>query len=351
MSATLKGLAAFYPHRRETLPDVTVNCYTGGIVTLLARAGHAIDESLIFTLGEGFGFRAGLDEYLQPEIGFDLVGTAARFAARYGCELREHPFPANAPLPALRQLFAGDGARGVIAWANSAHMLYSDLYYSSSGYLHAIVIDTVDETRGLATVTDNLIVSMPPTSCVAELPLEALVLGLTARVSTPHVDLMGSVTTVHTSTPASPIDGATLRLSLARNAAQLLGGEAGTQELLRYAASCRAAIDGADDIALPGVLRRINDMIKTLYVLPSRNLLQKTLHAAAQDEVTRDVLTLRVKAAIESWTILGNLVLKASVTLRRRELEAFEGRVAAIVDAEAALWYDVATRIAEGDHG
>lgn len=336
------GLALDYPHHRRDLPRPAINCYTGGIAHLLAQQGSPISESLIWSLGEGYLLRAERDEFEVPELRVDMFDIVDRFAAKTGTEILR---PAVDRERRLEQLAALTAEGSVVAQTNSKHLRYSDLYYSSAGYLHWVVIESVDPRAGTARIVDTLIVTRPPRACEADMPIGDLLAALTTQVSASPAGELDKY--VLARAPDGLLESAArqLKSSLRASASEVLAAHIVDSPILAYAASCSDRMARLEGDPLRIFLRRINDNINTLHVMPNRNLLLKSLvEAAAPAELDRAVVEAATAVSL-SWKTLANLCLKASITLSRTDLARFQACVDHVDRDELRFWQATAASL------
>jgi hypothetical protein len=267
---------ADYPYFREIYSEVSINCYTGCVQSLLKAKGISIPEYIIWTLGRGFTLSEGEDEYGDPAIFFDQFQIINEFLRIYNCRLDSYDIQYDHFDQQLTSFL--DDKRQLLVWVNSHHLIYSDLYYSNKGYLHCIVLESINKEKKLVRVRDNLIVSMPPWSCVADLPFEDLLKAISDRVRLPMEDVMGVIHTLSIEKEPPNITAKLLRDSLQSTCSQIVADiNRDKSVIIKYGEHCCQYIEKASNDKKLWMLCRINDYIKTLYVLPNRIALGNVL--------------------------------------------------------------------------
>lgn len=310
-----------YEYMREISEEHSINCYTGGICTLLKNLGYEIKEYELWTLGNGFDFLEGYDEYGAPEILFDVFSIVKRFLKVYNCELiRERIDFDNLKEELTKRLEIQNN----LVWVNSKHMAYSDLYYSNKGYVHAIVLKSFCKEKNLIQVRDDLIVSMPPWSCTADLHYDYLYKALHDTVITEsplYIDIMGYFYTIKVKEDPIVINQDMIRKYLHKMTIKMVEDiKNNNSPIIKYSENCLRYMKSADDEKIQWMLRRMNDNIKTLYVLPNREMLKNVLSHIELEESTYLQLVEKLDTVIKEWITLANLCLKCSVSKNMKEL-------------------------------
>jgi hypothetical protein len=335
-----KSETADYPYFREIYPEVSINCYTGCVQSLLKAQGIHIPEYIIWTLGKGFILSEGEDEYGDPAIFFDQFQIVNEFSKIYNFKLDSYDIQYDNFHQQIVSFL--DKKKQLLVWVNSHYLIYSDLYYSNKGYLHCIVLESINHENSLVRVRDNLIVSVPAWSCIADLPFEYLVKGVSDRVRLPLEDVMGTFHTLTIEKEPPNITTKLLRDSLQSTCSQIVADIYHDKSvIIKYGERCWGYIEKSDDDKKLWMLGRINDYIKTLYVLPNRIALGKVLENIELNCEDYNELKARLNDVLTSWTILANLCLKCYVSKRTRDLDMLPGCFEEVKKSEEIFWVNL----------
>lgn len=328
-----------YAYWREISNEWSINCYTGGVCDLLEKQGHKVQEYELWTIGGGFDLQAGFDEYGAPEILFDVFHIVRQFLKHYNCELIREAIDFAHLKDDLKRRLAKEQ---LLVWVNSKHMAYSDLYYSNKGYVHAIILNEYSPVTNLARITDKLIVSAPPWSCQADLHFNELYRALHDTVSTTsplYIDIMGYFYALKDNGNNRKIDDEVINSYLFKMTKKMLSKiSAGDSAIIRYSENCLSHIERVNDEEKQWMLMRMNDNIKTLYVLPNRNMLKKVFGHLRVKPLLSRILSEKINDVIMDWTTLANLCLKCSVSKNMKGLSTMPESFEKVRKTEDTLW-------------
>lgn len=325
-----------YGFYREIYKEHSVNCYTGSICEIFKINNHPIDEYILWTVGRGFQFTEGVDEYGDPQIAFDLFRTVDRFCEKYGCKLKMHELNIKNIPTQIATALENDY---LMVWANSKYLQYSDLYYSLSGYLHAIVLENIVADSALVRVRDSLIVSNPAVSCIADLPMEMLEKALIDKVRTPEFDVMGKYITIHLGQPLNQFTKNDLAKYLLQNAMDILEEyQQNGSIIIKYFNRCKKEISSNDNSRIFWVLRRITNNVKTLYIMPNRLLLYKLFEALGMNDLAYERLIVSLNYVMLKWKTIANFCLKCSLKGDFEGVDQMEHYFLEVDKAENKFW-------------
>lgn len=325
-----------YLYFKEIYSEAAANCYTGSVSKILKLYGKNILESDIWIAGKGFGFSAGIDDYGNPRLSFDLIKTVEVFCGKCGCTLNwEAVNPSNFELQLKDHL----KTQSLIVWVNSKHLKYSDLYYSEAGYLHAIVLERMIN-KELVRIQDSLIVSTPAVSCVADFHIDDLKKSILDFLPTPELPVMGSFISlqIHNSELLN-IDLHFKIRNLYSNTIEILSSYQNQEsEIMKYCRKCNKELLNNDADVKIWHLRRINTIIKTLYVIPNRSLFYEIIPSLQLRKEDEKQLLQTLEELIKKWMILANYCLKCTVQSDVRGVNELYHYFSIVDEGEKQFW-------------
>ncbi|GFZ68612.1 hypothetical protein PSE10B_51340 [Pseudomonas amygdali pv. eriobotryae] len=309
---------------------LAINCFTGSLAQLSGRSGVPIDEAQLLEAGDGYLYRAGLDEWGVPEYTFAVEEVGLRACKALGAEVGRWPIGEDwvARLASLL-----DEYPGVVVWVNSAHLDYAPVYSSKPGYLHAVLVVAMTETASHVRIFDSLIVDREPHGCEAWLSIEAFANALTDRVRTETYDHMGHFVVMQPAARPAAFD---VRASLLRQADAYHSNGIHRGALQAYRGLCMARFAG-DRPSAAIAARRLFDHIVVLYVIPGLTLLAQSLQRAGCDEE----LAATTRVLIDRWRALSLLALKFEATHSPAVLLRLDERFGLIEAMTSKLWQDL----------
>jgi len=254
-----------------------INCFTGSLAQLSRRSGVPIDEAQFLEAGDGYLYRAGLDEWGMPEYTFAVEEVGLRACKALGAEVGRWPVDKDR-VDRLASLL--DEYPGVVVWVNSAHLDYAPVYRSKPGYLHAVLVVAMTETASHVRIFDSLIVDREPHGCEAWLSIETFANALTDRVRTETYDHMGHFVVMQ---PAARPVAFDVRAGLWGQTDAYHSNNIYRAALQVYLGFCMAHFAG-DRQSAAIAARRLFDHIVVLYVIPGLTLLTQSLQRAGCDE-------------------------------------------------------------------
>lgn len=305
-----------------------INCFTGSLAQVSSRQGFPIDEAQLLEAGDGYLYRAGVDEGGMPEYTFSVEAVGLRGCASLGGRVEEVGIAAGWRAQ-LRGLLA-EHPSGVVVWVNSSFLDYAPVYASRPGYLHAVIATGMDVDGTRVRVLDSLIVDREPYGCDAWLDAIRFERALFERVRTELHDHMGRFMVLACAPRA---DAADARTCLLRQTRQYIADDGPRGALRSYAGMCASMFDG-EPSASARAARRLFDHISVLYVLPGLALLQSSARRAGAS----DVLVARIAALAAHWRALSLLALKFEATGSAAVRARIDERFAVLEDGTHALW-------------
>ncbi|WP_454868006.1 hypothetical protein [Pseudomonas farris] len=115
---------------------LAINCFTGSLAQLSRRGGVLIDEAQLLEAGDGYLYRAGLDEWGMPEYTFAVENVGLRACKALGAHVARLPIGTDW-VTQLKTLLIEHA--GVVVWVNSAYLDYAPVYGTDPGYMHAVL--------------------------------------------------------------------------------------------------------------------------------------------------------------------------------------------------------------------
>ncbi|SMQ23678.1 Butirosin biosynthesis protein H, N-terminal [Pseudomonas helmanticensis] len=309
---------------------LAINCFTGSLAQLYARNGAPIDEAQLLEAGDGYLYRAGLDEWGMPEYTFAVEEVGLLACQALGADVQRLPFAADW-LEQLRTLLQTHP--GVVVWVNSAHLDYAPVYRSKPGYLHAVLVTGIHESASHVKIFDSLIVDREPHGCEAWLSIEAFATAICDRVRTETYDHMGHFVVMRPALQPVAFD---VRENLLRQARSYRVNKRHRDALQVYRELCLGRFRGP---AQPAAIaaRRLFDHIVVLYVIPGLSLLGQSLQRAGCDARLQDMS----QTLIDHWRALSLLALKFEATHSPQVLARLEQRFALIEALTSTLWLEL----------
>ena len=304
-----------YPYFREIYPGSYSNCYTGSVSEVLKMYSNEIEEYVIYILGNGFQLFEKMDEFGDPKIYFELVKMVDIFCDKIGCSLEfedvDHINTKKQVLDSLKN----KNRINIIVWVNSKHLQYSDLYYSTSGYLHAIVLEKIINPE-LIRIRDGLIVSTPAVNCIADFHIDLLERSINDNLETPEVvDVMGKLIFLNINgDKIKKLDIPFLINKLYNDSIKIKDDFKDEDSvILRFYKRCATALAERDTIQKQSLFIRINKIIKALWVIPNRKLFYKILPDLNLNENDEKKLLQSLDNLLNEWMILATYCLKCSI--------------------------------------
>jgi hypothetical protein len=313
----------------RSFPAPAINCYTGSLVKLADLYGLLTEEATVLERGDGYLLRAGWDEWRYPEITFDVEKCGMRGMAALGGSVRTEPIEEADPAGQVRTLLARH--KGVVAWVNSRHLSYADIYYNSPAYLHAILVTGFSADGKQARIHDSLVVDRERYGCEAWLPADRFDAAVTDRVRTEAFDHMGYYHLFAEISPGAP--PRKVRADLRRQAKEFFAQQRFLCAIGRYRELCAERFSQGENEAKRAA-RRLFDHINVLYLVPSLTLMLRSLAAAeCGPEIVGDAEQL-----LATWRALAVLALKFEATLSPTVHGRIEARFSEIEERTEQLW-------------
>lgn len=308
-------------------PPLAINCFTGSLAQLSRRHGVPIDEAQLLEAGDGYLYRAGLDERGLPEYTFAVEEVGLQACTALGARVTRIPIGPDWIVQLAAMLLEH---RGVVVWVNSAHLDYAPVYSSRPGYLHAVLVVGMNEAATHVRIFDSLIVDREPHGCEAWLSVDKFASALSDRVRTETYDHMGSFVAMEA--PPAQLDF-NARVCLRRQAERHLEVPAHRGALASYRSLCMTLFSGPQDVAAAAA-RRLFDHIAVLYVVPGLSLLSQSIRRAGCNES----LDSRVLALLDHWRALSLLALKFEATFSPMVLGRIKERFSTLETGTLELW-------------
>ncbi|WP_448512280.1 hypothetical protein [Photorhabdus laumondii] len=312
----------------KSYANVAINCFTGSLTRLLHLQGKEIFEAEIFEAGNGYLFRSGYDALNMPEYTFSVETVGLTGAATLGANIISLPIDYAHWRLQLYELLCQ--RKGVVAWVNSAHLSYSEVYANKPEYLHAVLISAITDDYSQACIFDSLVVDRESYACEAWMPSEQFYLALSDKVSNETYDHMGNFYIIDSlkDQEAMPVR------ELLTHQAELFNTFPEYYDALKnYGKLCLNAFQQAEEEACRAA-KRLFDHISVLYVIPNLNLLK---HSLIRADIAPSLIE-RCTELIENWKVLSILALKFEATLSPQILEKIAGRFDHIEKITNIMW-------------
>ncbi|MFI9450264.1 hypothetical protein [Amycolatopsis sp. NPDC052450] len=320
----------------ERFPRPAVNCYTGSLVRLASLHDEVFGEAEVLERGDGYLLRSGHDERGYPEYTFAVEEVGMRGLRALGHDVRTEAIDEGNWREQLRSLLRAH--KGVVAWTNSEHLAYAEVYATNPGYLHAVLVQEVSADLQRVRVHDSLVVDTERFACDAWLSAEAFGEAIIDSVATETYDHMGFFHTISATAPAR--DRATARADLARQARRFGDEVAYHDAVAEYRRFCAGFFAHGDERATRAA-RRLFDHINVLYVLPNLNLLNRSLVRAEMGARAVDLCG----ELVGHWKVLALQALKFEATLSPSVRKRIDDRFHRIDDTTTALWQEIRTTL------
>ncbi|WP_445374589.1 hypothetical protein ACSLVK_22085 [Photorhabdus tasmaniensis] len=308
--------------------NVAINCFTGSLTRLLNLQGKNIFEAEIFEAGNGYLFRSGYDELNMPEYTFSVETVGLTGAVSLGANMVSLPIDYPHWCCQLYELLCQK--KGVVAWVNSAHLSYSEVYANKPEYLHAVLITAITDDYSQVRIFDSLVVDRESYACEAWMPSGQFYLALSDKVPSEIYDHMGSFYIVDSLINLEIIP---VRELLIRQAELFNTSPEYYDSLRNYSKLCLDLFQQAEDKACRAA-KRLFDHISVLYVIPNLSLLKYSL-------IRADIAPALIEHCTEligHWKALSILALKFEATLSLQVLKKIEDRFNHIDQMTNVMW-------------
>ncbi|WP_145167477.1 hypothetical protein [Rhizobium sp. SJZ105] len=315
----------------------TLNCFTGGISYIARNNERPISEEELMLCGTGFQFRSDFDEYGYPEFIFNVIGTSeVAISSWRGDLLKEYVPSSDSALAFVMQRLK---LHPLIVWVNSRYMSYSDVYFNRDPYIHAIVLESYDETTNLFKLFDPLVMDRFRMEGSAFLPSTHLVEALTKTVKGNELaPEMGTAYTLQINN-ADFSKVVKVDQELLRQAHANITDPEHACAVEKYRRLCVRALK-SDDAHARQAARRLFDHINVLFVVPSFTYLKGFL---ACSPPYRNSLEFAERAE-RSWRELSILALKFQATGRAELINQIDGKFRVISRLHDLLWKEIVAR-------
>lgn len=322
----------------RSFPAPAINCYTGSLVKLAELYELQTEEAALLERGDGYLLRAGRDEWSFPEITFDVEKCGMRGMGALGGRVCTEPIEDADAVRQARDLLARH--HGIVAWVNSSHLSYADIYHNSPAYLHAILVTGFSADGQMIEIHDSLVVDRERYGCEAWLPVDHFAAAVTDLVRTEAFDHMGHYHLLDGISPGMP--SRQVSVDLWRQAKKFFDQQQFRGAISHYRTLCAERFSQGEDEAKRAA-RRLFDHINVLYLVPSLTLMLKSLATAGYGpEIIDQANQLLVK-----WRALAVLALKFEATLSPVVRSRIEARFSEIEDDTERLWGSL---LSEQDH-
>ncbi|TDB54297.1 hypothetical protein [Photorhabdus khanii] len=308
--------------------NVAINCFTGSLTRLLNLQGKEIFEAEIFEAGNGYLFRSGYDELNMPEYTFSVETVGLTGAVSLGANMVSLPIDYTHWCCQLYELLCQK--KGVVAWVNSAHLSYSEVYNNKPEYLHAVLITAIADDYSQVRIFDSLVVDRESYACEAWMPSGKFYLALSDKVPGETYDHMGHFYIVDS---LKDLEIMSVRKLLTRQAELFNTLPEYYDALKNYSKLCLNAFQQPKEKACRAA-KRLFDHISVLYVIPNLSLLKYSL-------IRADIAPALIEHCTEligHWKALSILALKFEATLSLQVLEKIEGRFNHIDQMTYVMW-------------
>ncbi len=318
----------------EETKCTSINCYTGSLLTLLNKKENLFGEVDIWSVGEGFNFTSSVDEYNVPELGFNMFNIVDTFCSKLDIKLIQKKCKEEERLEViLNHLKNG---LDLIIWTNSKYLLYSALYKSSNGYIHAINLHSSSNKNKLI-LRDNLIFGIPPRACKIEVSHDFISNAISNKVNCKY-DYCLNIITYLKETPNIKTSKELIIQSLLKSAKKSIK----SGEILKYKESCRTYMESLNNEAKLLFLRRISETISTLYIIPNRLLLLDLLKKII---INDSVFFKQFDNLMIEWKTLSIICLKMSITKSINRLDKMDEKLILIDNMEKEIWEKIKIKI------
>lgn len=344
MQAAVRAALPVQTGITEKFPATSINCFTGSLVHLLSLHGASVDEVELLELGDGFLLRAGRDEWVYPELTFEVQEVGLRGCRGVGASVNAVPIDGKDWLQRISEAVAR--CRGAVVWVNTRHLNYDPFYHRRPSYLHALLVTGVSADGETVDLFDPLVVDRLRYGCTARMRTTAFHQAITDRVRTETYDHMGMAHVIESAMPRGQCAHqaqAASRDALRSQAQRFLTSSLHRDAVAQYAEACIDSLLQSDARASVAA-RRLFDHINVLYVVPSLLLLgQSQERAGCGDRVSALHLEL-----LQHWRSLALLALKYEATRSRAVLERLIARFAQVRETESDMWRHVAQSLNAG---
>ena len=307
-------------------PPRAINCFTGSLAQMSSRCGVEIEEAQLLEAGDGYLYRAGLDEFGLPEYTFAVEDVGLRACAVLGARVMRIPIGVDW----LTQLTTILVDHPCIVWVNSAYLDYAPIYSTRPGYLHAVLVIGINDAATHVRIIDSLIVDREPYGCEAWLTIDAFASAILNRVRTEAYDHMGNFIVMQTPPTDALFD---TRTSLHRQAELYYANDVHSNALPNYRSLCMQVFSDTPTVA-SAAARRLFDHIVVLYVIPGLSLLSHSTRRAGCGES----LNADISALIDHWRALSILALKFEATASLVVLRRIEERFGVLESSVHGMW-------------
>ncbi|AXQ99561.1 BtrH N-terminal domain-containing protein [Pseudoalteromonas piscicida] len=326
----------------KEISDVSINCYTGSVKRAIESHGYNLLEDDIWVLGDGFYFSSYDNEYGVPEFGFEMEDITKKFFSVLNVKFKYidlELYDIGSNLKTLTSKY-----KGIVQWSNSKYLSYSNLYYSSKGYLHAIFIKGYDVIHKGYEVIDSLVISATPSACKVIMDSSSVETAITDTIEG-YAYYQNKCLVIENAEGVSTINDVLLLSSIKESCSSIIEKYESESSISMYSNRVKEYLGGLEGEDKVSFLRRIADNINTLYVIPNRTLLRRSLIkliGSDYDEVKEEL-----DEVFFQWKAISNLCIKCSLTLCEEDISRINDRFILTEQAEMKFWSKLACVLGE----
>ncbi|KZN63272.1 hypothetical protein N473_17745 [Pseudoalteromonas luteoviolacea CPMOR-1] len=314
------------------ISDVSINCYTGSVKKAIEVHDYDLLEDDLWVLGNGFYFSSYDNEYGVPEFGFEMEDITQKFFKKLNIKYKYIDLNTEEIKSTLNHLMSN--YKGIVQWTNSKHLSYSDLYYSSKGYLHAIFIEGQDSNNNY-NIIDSLVISATPSACKTTMEPKRLEQAITDTIEG-YAYYQNKCLVIVDAEGASNINKNLLLESIKESCLSITDNYKKDSSIKKYSNRITEYMRDLEDDEKANFLRRIVDNINTLYVVPNRKLLSRSLTRIMGDDYEQ--IKNEFDSVFFQWKAISNLCIKCSITLSEEDIDRISERFALAEKAEIDFW-------------